>query len=184
MSRTASITHQTPHTEVSITLSLDGSGIAGISTGIGFFDHMLDQISRHGLVDLTIDVKGDGDPNHTVDAVGMALGKAIDDALGDRRNLQRFGHAIVPMDESLAGVAVDLGGRVAFVYNVEFPNVIIEGFSRELVREFFKSLALSAKMNLHINLNYGSNGHHIAEAIFKAFSRALRDALEIEGKSK
>lgn len=184
MNRTSSINHQTPQTEVSITLDLDGSGIAGISTGIAFFDHMLDQISRHALVDLTVDVKGDGDPHHTVDAVGVALGRAINEALGNRRSINRFGDATVPMDESLASVAIDLGGRVAFVYNVDFPQVMINGFSRELVREFFKSMAQSAKMNLHVNLNYGSNGHHIAEAIFKAFSRALREAVLVEGKSR
>src|SRR2546421_5828286 len=176
--RTAEITRKTKETQIRLALNLDGTGNNSARTGVGFFDHMLDLLARHSLIDLTIDAKGDleVDAHHTVEDVGIVLGQAIEKALGDKRGIYRYGWAIVPMDESLAHVAIDLSRRPAFVFNVKFPRGTIGDFPVELVEEFFKSIATNAKMNLHVTVPYGSNNHHISEAIFKAGAQALRQA--------
>jgi imidazoleglycerol-phosphate dehydratase len=177
--RTADINRQTKETKVSVALNLDGAGRADIHTGVGFFDHMLDLLSRHSLIDLTVNAEGDlqVDSHHTVEDVGVVIGQALERALGDKRGINRYGWAIVPMDESLAQVAIDFSGRPAFVYQVKFNGNSIGSFPTELVEEFFKALSTNAKLNLHITVPYGTNNHHIAEAIFKATARALRQAV-------
>ena len=179
MARSASITRKTKETDISLSLDLDGTGNVSASTGVGFFDHMLDLLSRHSLIDLDVTADGDlqVDSHHTVEDVGIVLGQAIEKAVGDKRGIQRYGWAIVPMDESLAQVAIDLSGRPAFVFNVNFRGDSIGGFPVELVDEFFKAVATTAKMNLHVTVPYGGNNHHIAEAIFKATAKALRQAV-------
>jgi imidazoleglycerol-phosphate dehydratase len=183
--RTAKISRQTKETRIELSLNLDGKGAASAHTGVGFFDHMLDLLSRHSLVDL--DVKAEGDLNvdahHTVEDVGIVLGQAMEKALGDKRGIYRYGWAIVPMDESLAQVAIDLSGRPAFVFNVIFTGPTIGDFHTELVEEFFKALSTTAKMNLHVAVPYGTNNHHIAEAIFKATAKALRQAVSLDPRS-
>jgi imidazoleglycerol-phosphate dehydratase len=176
--RTAKINRQTRETKVDLALDLDGKGRATISTGIGFFDHMLDLLARHGLFDLDVTAEGDlhVDSHHTVEDVGIVLGQALEKALADKRGIYRYGWAIVPMDESLAQVAVDLSGRPAFVFNVKFTGPNIGQFPVELVEEFLKALATSGRMNLHVTVPYGTNNHHIAEAIFKALAKSLRQA--------
>ena len=180
--RTANLLRQTKETKIELAINLDGRGDATVSTGVGFFDHMLDLLSRHSLIDLDVTADGDlqVDSHHTVEDVGIVLGQAIEKAVGDKRGIQRYGWAIVPMDESLAQVAVDLSGRPAFVFNVKFTGDTIGNFAVELVEEFLKALATSARMNLHVNVAYGTNNHHIAEAVFKALARALRQAVEID----
>ena len=177
--RTAKINRQTRETKVDLAFDLDGKGRATVSTGVGFFDHMLDLLARHSLIDLDVAAEGDlqVDAHHTVEDVGIVLGQALDKALGDKRGIHRYGWAVVPMDETLAQVAVDLSGRTAFVFKVTFTGATIGHFPVELVEEFFKALASNAKMNLHVAVPYGSNNHHIAEAIFKAVARALRQAV-------
>jgi imidazoleglycerol-phosphate dehydratase len=183
--RTAKLSRQTKETKVELSLNLDGKGVASVHTGVGFFDHMLDLLSRHGLIDLDVDAEGDlqVDQHHTVEDVGIVLGQALEKALGDKRGIQRYGWAIVPMDESLAQVALDLSGRPAFVFNVVYTGPAIGDFATELVEEFFKALATSARMNLHIAVPYGTNNHHIAEAIFKATAKALRQAVSKDPRS-
>ena len=178
--RTADISRKTKETQVRVAINLDGTGAAQIKTGVGFFDHMLDLLSRHSLIDLTVEAQGDLhiDAHHTVEDVGIVLGQALEKAVGDKKGIYRYGWAIVPMDESLAQVAIDLSGRPAFVYNVHYRGSMIGNFPVELVEEFFKSVATNAKMNLHVNVPYGTNNHHIAEAIFKATAKALRHAIE------
>src|SRR5438270_1848904 len=173
MPRTARIHRQTGETRIDLTLDLDGAGRAQIASGIGFFDHMLTLLARHSLIDLTVEAAGDlhVDAHHTVEDVGIVLGQALEKALGDKRGIFRYGWAIVPMDESLAQVAIDLSGRPAFVFNVKFRGDSIGGFPVELVDEFLKALATTAKMNLHVTVPYGGNNHHIAEAIFKATAK-------------
>jgi len=177
--RAAQISRKTKETDIRLSLNLDGSGKCAVRTGVGFFDHMLDLLARHSLIDLAVEAKGDldVDAHHTVEDVGIVLGQAIEKALGDKRGIYRYGWAIVPMDESLAQVAIDLSGRPAFVFNVKFPRSTIGDFPVELVDEFFKSVATSGKMNLHIAVPYGTNNHHISEAIFKATAKALRQAV-------
>ncbi len=184
--RTAKVLRQTKETKVDLSLDLDGRGRATVSTGVGFFDHMLDLLARHALVDLDLAAEGDlhVDFHHTVEDVGIVLGQAIEKAVGDKRGIYRYGWAIVPMDESLAQVAVDLSGRPAFVFNVRFPSGTIGQFPVELVEEFLKALATSGRMNLHVTVPYGTNNHHIAEAIFKGFARALRIAATIDPRQK
>jgi imidazoleglycerol-phosphate dehydratase len=183
--RSAEISRKTKETNIRLALDLDGTGNNSARTGVGFFDHMLDLLARHSLVDLTIDAKGDleVDAHHTVEDVGIVLGQAIEKALGEKKGIYRYGWAIVPMDESLAQVAIDLSGRPAFVFNVKFPRGTIGDFPVELVEEFFKSLATNAKMNLHITVPYGSNNHHISEAIFKAAAKALRQAVSTDPRN-
>jgi imidazoleglycerol-phosphate dehydratase len=177
--RIAEISRQTKETQIRLSLNLDGVGTSSIRTGVGFFDHMLDLLARHSLIDLTVEAVGDlhVDAHHTVEDVGIVLGQAIEKSLGDKRGIYRYGWAIVPMDESLAQVAIDLSGRPAFVFNVPFRGDSIGGFPVELVEEFFKSIATNAKLNLHVTVPYGGNNHHIAEAIFKATAKALRQAI-------
>jgi imidazoleglycerol-phosphate dehydratase len=177
--RTAEISRKTNETDIRLSVNLDGTGAASIKTSVGFFDHMLDLLSRHSLIDLTVAASGDLhiDAHHTVEDVGIVLGQAIEKAVGDKRGIHRYGWAIAPMDESLAQVAIDLSGRPAFVYHVKYHGDSIGAFPVELVEEFFKSVATAAKMNLHVSVPYGTNNHHIAEAIFKATAKALRMAI-------
>lgn len=177
--RTAELTRNTRETQIAASLNLDGVGDASINTGVGFFDHMLDLLARHSLIDLKVAATGDLhiDSHHTVEDVGIVLGQLLEKALADKKGIYRYGWAIVPMDESLAQVAIDLSGRPAFVFDACFSHAPIGQFDTELVEEFFKALATSARMNLHIKAPYGSNNHHIAEAIFKATAKALRQAV-------
>jgi len=185
MNRTAELSRQTKETRVNVSINLDGTGKSAPETGVGFFNHMLDLLSRHSLIDMSIHAEGDleVDSHHTVEDVGIVLGQCLEKALGDKRGIHRYGWAIVPMDESLAQVAVDLSGRPAFVFNANFNGTQIGHFPTELVEEFFKALATTAKMNLHITVPYGTNNHHIAEAIFKATARALRQAVTQDPRS-
>jgi imidazoleglycerol-phosphate dehydratase len=180
MVRTATVSRETAETKISLTVDLDGSGRAEIVTGLGFFDHMLTLLAGHSLFDLTISCVGDlhVDGHHTVEDVGRALGTAVKDCLGDRRGIRRYGHAILPMDESLVTAAVDLGGRAACVLAVEFPVPAIGSFDVQLVEVFWESFAATAGANVHAVLHHGSNAHHIAEAVFKATARSLRMAVE------
>jgi imidazoleglycerol-phosphate dehydratase len=177
--RTSEISRQTKETRIRVAMNLDGTGKSAPETGVGFFNHMLDLLARHSLIDLTIAAEGDleVDNHHTVEDVGIVLGQCLEKALGDKRGIHRYGWAIVPMDESLAQVAVDLSGRPAFVFNVTFQGTQIGAFPTELIEEFFKAFATTAKMNLHVTVPYGTNNHHIAEAIFKATAKALRQAV-------
>ncbi len=183
--RTADLSRQTRETKVQVALNLDGTGEADLETGVGFFNHMLELLSRHSLIDLTVRAEGDLDVDfhHTVEDVGIVLGQALEKALGEKKGIGRYGWAIVPMDESLAQVAIDISGRAAFVFNVDFKGPAIGTFDVELVREFFKALANAAKMNLHVSVPYGENNHHISEAIFKATAKALRQAVSIDPRN-
>ena len=183
--RTATIARKTNETDIALSLNLDGRGTVKVSTGVGFFDHMLDLLGRHSLIDLDIAAKGDLhiDGHHTVEDVGLSLGQALDKAIGDKRGIFRYGWAIVPMDESLAQVAVDLSGRPAFVYNVKFNGPTIGTFAVELDEEFLKSLAMAGKLNLHVTVPYGTNDHHVAEAIFKGLAKALRQAVSFDPRN-
>lgn len=183
--RTATIARQTSETSIALELALDGAGTARVATGVGFFDHMLELLARHGLFELKIEARGDlhVDAHHTVEDVGIVLGQALDKALGEKRGINRYGFAVVPMDESLAQVALDLSGRAAFVWRVAFTGPLIGQFPVELVEEFFKALTNAARMNLHVHVPYGTNNHHIAEAVFKSFARALRSAVAIDPRA-
>jgi imidazoleglycerol-phosphate dehydratase len=185
MDRTAEISRQTKETKVKLSINLDGTGKTSAKTGVGFFDHMLDLLGRHSLIDLTAEADGDlqVDAHHTVEDVGIVLGQALDKALGDKRGIQRYGWAIVPMDETLAQVAIDLSGRPAFVYNAKYAGGTIGTFPVELVEEFFKGVSINGKLNLHINVLYGTNNHHIAESIFKATAKALRQAVTLDPRN-
>ena len=180
MPRAATVSRTTAETDVRLTIDLDGTGKAEIRTGLGFFDHMLTLLAGHSLFDLTVACTGDlhVDGHHTVEDVGRALGTALGECLGERRGIRRYGHAIIPMDEALATVAVDLGGRTAVVFAVDFPVPSIGSFDAQLVEVFWESVAATAGMNFHAILHHGRNGHHIAEAVFKAAARALRVAVE------
>src|SRR5258707_2928445 len=184
-SRRSEISRQTRETKVRVALDLDGSGKSSPHTGVGFFDHMLDLLARHSLIDLEVQAEGDlqVDAHHTVEDVGIVIGQALEQALGDKRGIQRYGWAIVPMDESLAQVAIDLSGRPAFVFNVQFKGEAIGAFPVELVEEFFKAIGTTAKLNLHVTVPYGANNHHISEAIFKAAARALRQAVSLDPRN-
>jgi imidazoleglycerol-phosphate dehydratase len=184
--RTAEISRQTRETRIKLSINLDGTGKSKCETGVGFFDHMLDLLSRHSLIDLNLSADGDlqVDAHHTVEDVGIVLGQAIEKALGDKRGIQRYGWAMTPMDESLAQVAIDLSGRAAFVWRVNFTGPLIGAFPAELVEEFCKALANSAKMNLHVSVPYGTNNHHIAEAIFKGLAKALRQAVGFDPRNQ
>ena len=180
--RTATIHRQTKETDITVTLSLDGSGQADVQTGIGFFDHMLDALARHARFDLTVHATGDLhiDAHHTVEDTGIVLGQALAQALGEKRGITRMGHAIVPMDESLALAAVDIGGRGYFVFDGAFSTPHIGQMATALIPHFFESLAHAAKINLHARLLAGANDHHRAEALFKALARALNQAVAID----
>ncbi len=175
MERKASITRTTKETGISLTFALDGSGNAQLSTGIGFFDHMLDGFARHGLFDLTCQVKGDlwVDCHHTIEDTGIVLGQAIRQAVGDKRGITRYGTCILPMDEALVLCSLDLSGRPYYVSDAEFPTQQIGDFDTQMIREFFYALSYSAAMNLHFRMLSGSNSHHMAEGMFKAFAKAL-----------
>ena len=184
--RRASIHRKTKETEISVAVGLDGTGKSTIATGVGFFDHMLDQIARHALIDLEISAKGDLhiDDHHTVEDVGIALGQAIKQALGDRKGVRRYASAYLPIDEALARVALDLSGRPFLVFEASFPTHKIGTFDTELVREFFQAFASNSGATLHIDVLRGANSHHIAEACFKGFARALREAVEPDPRQR
>lgn len=180
--RKASIARKTKETAIEVHVDLDGTGLANISTGIGFFDHMLEQVARHSLIDIDVTAKGDLhiDAHHTVEDTGIALGQAIRQALGDARGIMRFGEALQPMDETLTRVAIDLSGRPYLVFKSAFTRTKIGDFDTELVREFLQALATHTGMNLHVETLYGANNHHIAESAFKGLARALRAAVAID----
>ena len=180
--RSARVSRKTQETAVELSLALDGTGKTEIASPVGFLNHMLALFGRHALVDLAVKATGDVDVDlhHTVEDVGISLGQALDKALGDKAGITRFASVSVPMDESLAEVALDLSGRPFLAYNVTFPGERIGDFETQLVQEFLQAVANHAKMTLHVNLVYGSNDHHIAEAIFKAFARALKAAIAID----
>jgi imidazoleglycerol-phosphate dehydratase len=180
MTRSATIDRQTTETNVQLTLDLDGTGQADVATGVGFLDHMLTLLAKHAVMDLVIRAAGDlqVDQHHSVEDVGICLGQAIKESLGDKAGIRRYGHFTVPMDETLATVAVDLGGRYALVFQADFPTPRIGQFDSELVEVFWQAVAANALCNLHIVVHYGRNSHHVSEAIFKAAARALRMAVE------
>jgi imidazoleglycerol-phosphate dehydratase len=181
MTRTATKQRKTKETEISLELSLDG-GEASVSTGVGFLDHMLDLVARHGRLGLRIEASGDLETgaHHTTEDVGIVLGQALDEALGDRAGIRRYGSALVPMDESLAECAIDISGRPYCDFAADLPDTTIAGFDTELAEEFFRAVANSAKLTLHLWVRSGTNAHHMIEAAFKAFARALREAVEID----
>ncbi|MDP3710031.1 MAG: imidazoleglycerol-phosphate dehydratase HisB [Polaromonas sp.] len=183
--RTAEVSRNTAETKITVKLNLDGTGQAKLSTGIGFFDHMLDQIARHGLIDLDIHAEGDLhiDGHHTVEDVGITLGQAVAQAVGDKKGLRRYGHAYVPLDEALSRVVVDFSGRPGLAMNVPFKSSMIGTFDSQLAYEFFQGFVNHAFVTLHIDNLKGENAHHQAETVFKAFARALRMALEIDPRS-
>lgn len=183
--RQAQVNRKTNETEIALCVNIDGTGDARIDTGIGFFDHMLNHIARHGLIDLDIKAVGDLhiDPHHTVEDVGICLGKALLEAVGVPKGIRRYGHAVIPMDEALAEVAVDFSGRPFLVFNAELPKGSLGGFDVELAEEFMQALAVNARLTLHVNLRYGKNTHHCIEGIFKALAQALRRALEIDPRN-
>ena len=185
MGRTATLSRLTSETDISLTLDLDGSGRADIATGIGFLDHMLTALTRHGLFDLTVRAKGDLhiDFHHTTKDVGIVLGRAVAQALGDKRGITRFGHALVPMDEALAESVIDISGRPFLVWNVGFERPKIGEMDTELFEEFFRALATNAAITLHVTRRAGHNAHHVAEACFKATARALRAAVAIDPRA-
>ena len=180
-SRTASVNRKTKETAISLALDLDGVGASEIATGIGFLDHMLTLLSRHSLIDLKIQCKGDTevDYHHTVEDVGLALGTALDQALGERRGIRRYGFFLLPMDESLAQVALDLGGRPFLAYANGVKSSFVRDFDTNLFEEFFRALVVNARMNLHVRAE-GNEAHHVVEAVFKGFARALRMAVEAD----
>ncbi len=183
--RHGDITRNTLETQIRVKLDLDGTGTSQLNSGVGFFDHMLDQIARHGLIDLDITAKGDLhiDAHHTVEDIGITLGQALAQAVGDKKGLRRYGHAYVPLDEALSRVVVDLSGRPGLVFNVAFTRASIGEFDVDLIREFFQGLVNHAGISLHIDNLRGENAHHQAETVFKAFGRALRMATEIDPRA-
>lgn len=182
MSRKAEITRTTKETDIKAAIELDGSGTASVHTGIGFFDHMLDGFARHGFFDLSLEADGDleVDCHHTIEDAGIVLGSAIKQALGDKRGIKRFGSCILPMDETLVLCAVDLSGRPYLVFDGEFTAERVGDFDTEMVREFFYAISYAAGMNLHIKVLSGGNNHHMIEAMFKAFARALDEAVTFD----
>ncbi len=182
MARTAKVTRSTNETDIAVNVDIDGTGAFEIATGVGFFDHMLEQLSKHSLVDMTVSAKGDLhiDDHHTVEDCGIALGQAINEALGDRRGIRRYASFDLPMDEAMTSAAIDVSGRPFLVWDVDFPREKIGTFDTELVREFFNALAQAARITLHVKTHYGVNAHHIAETCFKAVARALRLATELD----
>ena len=183
--RQAQVTRNTLETQVSVNLNLDGSGNSKLATGIGFFDHMLNQVARHGMIDLEIEAKGDLhiDAHHTVEDVGITLGQAFAKAIGDKKGVRRYGHAYVPLDEALSRVVVDLSGRPGLEYVVDYARGLVGEFDIDLIHEFFQGFANHALVTLHIDNFKGRNAHHQAETIFKAFGRALRMASEMDPRA-
>ena len=184
--RTAMIRRDTAETQIALTLDLDGSGLSSIATGVGFLDHMLTLLARHALIDLEVEAKGDldVDDHHTVEDVGIALGSAFRQALGDKRGIVRYADCLLPMDETLTRVALDISGRPFLVFRAEFPSARIGAFDAELVREWFQAFAINAGVTLHVETLYGANGHHIAESCFKGLARVLRQAIAIDPAMK
>jgi imidazoleglycerol-phosphate dehydratase len=185
MNRTAEVTRNTAETKITVNLDLDGSGKASLHTGIGFFDHMLDQIARHAMIDLAVEASGDLhiDGHHTVEDVGIAFGQAVRQAVGEKKGIRRYGHAYVPLDEALSRVVIDFSGRPGLVMNVPFKSGMIGTFDSQLTHEFFQGFANHAFVTLHIDNLKGENAHHQAESVFKAFARALRSALELDPRA-
>ena len=183
--RQAQVTRNTLETQIEVQLNLDGSGKSRLATGVGFFDHMLDQVARHGMVDLDVEAKGDLhiDAHHTVEDVGITLGQAFTKAIGDKKGVRRYGHAYVPLDEALSRVVIDLSGRPGLEYSVDYARGLIGEFDVDLVHEFFQGFANHALVTLHIDNLKGRNAHHQAETIFKAFGRALRMAVELDARA-
>jgi len=183
VARTASVKRKTGETDVRVEIDLDGAGKSNVMTGIGFFDHMLTLFSRHSGFDLEVKASGDThvDFHHTVEDVGIALGQALKEAVGDKKGIERYGSVSLPMDEALARVAVDLGGRPFLVFNAEFPAEKVGDFDSGLIEEFMQAVANNALMNLHVEVPYGRNAHHVSEAIFKGLARALRAAVRVTG---
>jgi imidazoleglycerol-phosphate dehydratase len=183
--RQAEVVRKTAETQITVRVDLDGTGQAKLATGIGFFDHMLDQIARHGLIDLDIQAQGDLhiDGHHTVEDVGITLGQAVYQAVGDKKGIRRYGHAYVPLDEALSRVVIDFSGRPGLVMNVPFKSGMIGTFDSQLAHEFFQGFANHAFVTLHIDNLRGENAHHQCETVFKAFARALRVALELDSRS-
>lgn len=186
MSRTANITRTTKETDINMTLTLDGEGVSKINTGIGFFNHMLEGFSKHGFFNLDVSIKGDleVDGHHTVEDAGIVLGTAIKEAVGDKKGIKRYGYFILPMDDALALCAVDLCGRPYLQFDCTFPNDMVGAFDTSLVREFFYAVSYSAGMNIHIKMLSGENSHHMIEAIFKAFAKALDEAVSYDTRIK
>ena len=184
--RTATISRKTNETEITCTVNLDGSGGYDVKTGVGFFDHMMEQLARHSLMDITLKATGDLhiDAHHTVEDSGIALGQAVARALGDRKGIRRYASCDLPMDETLTRVAIDVSGRPFLVFNCNYPRDKIGTFDTELVREWFQAFAMNAGITLHLENTAGGNAHHIAESSFKALARSLRDALEIDPRQK
>jgi imidazoleglycerol-phosphate dehydratase len=183
--RTAEVSRNTAETKITVKVNLDGTGLAKLHTGIGFFDHMLDQIARHGMIDLDIQADGDLhiDGHHTVEDVGIAFGQAVHKAVGDKKGIRRYGHAYVPLDEALSRVVIDLSGRPGLIMNVPFKSAMIGTFDSQLAHEFFQGFVNHAFVTLHIDNLRGENAHHQAETVFKAFARALRGALELDPRA-
>ena len=186
MSRSAEISRVTKETDIQMILNLDGEGKSNVSTGIGFFDHMLEGFSKHGFFDLDVKIKGDleVDGHHTVEDAGIVLGNAIKEAIGDKKGIKRYGYFILPMDDALALCAVDLCGRPYLQFDCEFPNDMVGNFDTTLVKEFFYAVSYSAAMNIHIKMISGENTHHMIEAIFKAFAKALDEAVSMDERIK
>ena len=186
MDRRATHERRTSETAVRVEVALDGTGRADVSTGVGFFDHMLEQLAKHSLIDIGVRAEGDThiDDHHTVEDVGIALGRALDEALGERRGIARYGQCLLPMDEAMTRVAIDASGRPFLVFDVRFPTSKIGTFDTELVREFFQAFAQNAKLTLHVCNLYGTNAHHIAETCFKGVARGLRQAVEPDRRAK
>ena len=184
--RIAEISRKTTETAVSASVNLDGTGTYKVKTGVGFFDHMMEQLARHSLIDITLEAEGDLhiDDHHTVEDCGIALGQAVAKALGERKGIRRYGSCDLPMDETLSRCAIDVSGRPFLVFKVNFPHAKIGTFDTELVREWFQAFAMNAGITLHIESAYGANSHHIAEASFKALARALRAAVEIDPRQE
>jgi len=180
MTRTASVTRNTKETQITVGVNLDGDGRCTLKLGVPFLEHMLEQVARHGLIDLSIEAKGDLhiDAHHTVEDVGITLGQALAKAAGDKKGIRRYGHAYVPLDEALSRVVVDFSGRPGLEYHVEYPRARVGEFDVDLLHEFFQGLTNHAQLTLHVDVLRGKNSHHIAETVFKAFGRALRAALE------
>lgn len=182
MARTGTVNRKTAETEIQLTVNLDGSGQADIQTGVGFLDHMLTLLTKHGVLDLTVRAHGDlhVDQHHTVEDVGICLGQALQQALGTKSGIRRYGHFTLPMEETLVTTAIDLSGRMFFVFGVQFPTEKIGDFDSELVYDFWQAFAANSLCNLHVVLHHGRNSHHIAEAIFKSVARSLRMATEVD----
>ncbi len=182
MSRSAQISRTTKETDIALSVALEGTGAGTRETGVGFLDHMLDLFARHGRIDLEVKVTGDlqTGAHHTVEDTGLALGQALDQALGDRTGIHRYGHAVVPMDEARAACTLDISGRPFTAFEADLPPGLTGGFDHELAEEFFRAVANTAKMTLHLTVESGTNAHHMIEAAFKAFARALREAVSID----